>query len=38
MDYREAFRTLSQRVGEIEAVDAHTHINSSHLTARGCTM
>ncbi len=35
MDYREAFGILSRQIGEIEAVDAHTHINASHMTARG---
>ncbi len=35
MDYREAFRILSRQVGAMEAIDAHTHINSSHLAARG---
>jgi len=35
MDYREGFHILSQQVTEIEAVDAHTHINSSHMAARG---
>ncbi len=35
MDYREAFGVLSRQVGEIEAIDAHTHINSWHMAARG---
>ncbi len=35
MDDREAFCVLSRQVGEIEAIDAHTHINAAHLTARG---
>jgi len=35
VDYREALHVLSQQIGEIEAIDAHTHINSSHMAARG---
>lgn len=30
-----AFRVLSWQIGEIEAIDAHTHIDSSHMAARG---
>ena len=26
---------LSRQIGEIEAIDAHTHVNSSHIAARG---
>jgi glucuronate isomerase len=35
MDYREAFPILTQQIGRIEAIDAHTHINSAHMAARG---
>jgi len=35
MRHGEAFRVLSRQIGEIEAIDAHTHINSSHMAARG---
>lgn len=35
MDYRKSVGVLSQQIGEIEAIDAHTHINSSHMAARG---
>jgi glucuronate isomerase len=35
MDYRESFGVLSKQINEIEAIDAHTHINSSHMAARG---
>jgi glucuronate isomerase len=35
MDYREAFAVLNRQIREIEAVDAHTHINASHMAARG---
>ncbi len=35
MHHNEAFRFLSERIGEMEAIDAHTHVNSSHMAARG---
>jgi glucuronate isomerase len=35
MDYRKAFGVLSRQIGGIEAIDAHTHVNSSHMAARG---
>jgi len=35
MDRSEVFSLLSRQIGEMEAIDAHTHINSSHLAARG---
>jgi glucuronate isomerase len=35
MDYREIFAMLRQPIYEIEAIDAHTHINAAHLAARG---
>jgi hypothetical protein len=35
MDYSKAFGVLSRQIGQIEAIDVHTHINSSHMAARG---
>ncbi|HNS21658.1 MAG TPA: hypothetical protein PKH24_14225 [Sedimentisphaerales bacterium] len=35
MDHSEVFSVLRRQIDEIEAIDAHTHINSSHLAARG---
>ncbi len=35
MDSREAVPVLSRQIRAIEAIDAHTHVNASHLTARG---
>ncbi|MBP7051280.1 MAG: hypothetical protein KBE65_09715 [Phycisphaerae bacterium] len=35
MDHSEVFSLLCRQIDEIEAIDAHTHINSSHLAARG---
>ncbi|UCG58328.1 MAG: hypothetical protein JSU70_02245 [Phycisphaerales bacterium] len=35
MDHSKTFETLIGKIGEIEAIDAHTHINSSHMAARG---
>lgn len=35
MDRSETFKLLCKRIGDIEAIDAHTHINSSHMAARG---
>lgn len=35
MDPSKTFNTLSKQIADIMAVDAHTHINSSHMTARG---
>lgn len=35
MEPTEAFLALGRQVAEIEAIDAHTHINSSHMAARG---
>ncbi len=35
MDNSKTFKILSKQIGEIEAIDAHTHINASHIAARG---
>lgn len=35
MDQDKIFKILIKQIGEIEAIDAHTHINSSHMAARG---
>ncbi|MEN6576571.1 MAG: hypothetical protein ABFD90_09525 [Phycisphaerales bacterium] len=35
MAHSEAFGVLSRQIGEMEAIDAHTHVNSSHMVARG---
>jgi hypothetical protein len=35
MDHSKTFKILIEQIGEIEAIDAHTHINSSHMAARG---
>ena len=35
MDHDKTFETLIEQIDEIEAIDAHTHINSSHMAARG---
>jgi glucuronate isomerase len=35
MDHSKVFSFLSRQIGEMEAIDAHTHINSSHMAARG---
>jgi hypothetical protein len=35
MDHDKTFETLIVQIGKIEAIDAHTHINSSHMAARG---
>lgn len=35
MDHSKTFNILSKQIGEIEAIDTHTHINSSHMAARG---
>ncbi len=35
MENSNTFEMLSKRIGEIEAIDAHTHINASHMAARG---
>jgi len=35
MDHDKTFNILIRQIGEIEAIDAHTHINSAHMAARG---
>ena len=35
MDRSKTFNLLSKHIGDIEAIDAHTHVNSSHMAARG---
>ena len=35
MDHSKTFVLLRKRIGDIEAIDAHTHVNASHMTARG---
>ena len=35
MDRSKTFNLLSKDIGDIEAIDAHTHVNSSHMAARG---
>ena len=35
MDHSKTFKILTKQIDEIEAIDAHTHINSSHMAARG---
>jgi hypothetical protein len=35
MDHSKTFNILSKQIGEIKAIDAHTHINASHMSARG---
>jgi hypothetical protein len=35
MDHSKTFNILSKQIGEIEAIDTHTHISSSHMAARG---
>jgi hypothetical protein len=35
MDHDKTFKTLIEQIGEIKAIDAHTHINSSQMAARG---
>jgi glucuronate isomerase len=35
MDHSKTLSLLRKRIGDIEAIDAHTHVNSSHMTARG---
>ena len=35
MDHGKTFKVLNEQISEIEAIDAHTHINSSHMAARG---
>lgn len=35
MEYSKTLKMLSKQVGQIEAVDTHTHIISSHMAARG---
>jgi len=35
MEHGKTLNILSRQIGEIEAIDAHTHISSSHIAARG---
>jgi len=35
VDRSKTFNLLSKDIGDIEAIDAHTHVNSSHMAARG---
>ena len=35
MDHSKTFNILSKQIDEIEAIDTHTHIRSSHMAARG---
>jgi len=35
MEHSKTFNILSRQIGQIQAIDAHTHISSSHMAARG---